>query len=302
MGQRRNALIDPIHPFRRFLAAVAGLLLAAGNPGCASIIRKATQPTIQNILTATLKQQDLELVRDGAPGFLLFIDGLVEGAPEDTATLIAAARLYSAYGTAFVLDAEPDRAKIMLRKAREYAFRAAAIENPTFARLWDEPFDRFQPVARSFEKDDTELLFTVLSTWANDIRAHRDDWNAVAQLPKVQLLAERLLELDETYYFGSVHLLMGVLNSLLPPTAGGRPEVARRHFERAIEISEGRFLQVHVAYAEQYARLLYDRELHDRLLQHVMETPADIVPELTLANMLAKRRAAELLAEAEEYF
>ncbi len=294
---------ERIRSYTRFqAAAVVMLCLAVGNGGCAAIIRKATRPTIQNVLTATLKQQDLELVRDGAPGFLLFIDGLVEGAPEDVETLTAAARLYGAYGAAFVLGEEPDRAKIMTRKAKDYAFRAASLENPVFARQWDKPYEQFTPVASSFREGDTALLFAVVSTWANYIRAHKDDWDVVAQLPKVQLLAERLLELDETYHFGSVHLLMGVLNALLPPAAGGRPEVARRHFERAIELCEGRFLQVHVAYAEHYARLLYDRELHDRLLQHVMETPADIVPELTLANTLAKRRAAELLAEAEEYF
>ena len=44
----------------------------------------------------------------------------------------------------------------------------------------------------------------------------------------------------------------------------------RQCFERAIEISEGKTLMAKVIYARQYARLVFDQELHDRLLQEVL--------------------------------
>jgi len=56
-----------------------------------------------------------------------------------------------------------------------------------------------------------------------------------------------------------------------------------------------------VIYARQYARLMYNRELHDRLLQEVLMADID-VPGYTLSNTLAQQQARELLASAEEYF
>ena len=56
-----------------------------------------------------------------------------------------------------------------------------------------------------------------------------------------------------------------------------------------------------VVYAEQYARLVFDRELHDRLLQEVIDADPD-VPGMTLTNLMAQERARELLADSNDYF
>jgi hypothetical protein len=88
---------------------------------------------------------------------------------------------------------------------------------------------------------------------------------------------------------------------LRPPALGGQPEIARQHFERAIELSEGRDLSIKVEYARRYARLVFDQELHDRLLNEVLNAPAE-APGFTLFNVLAKQEAQNLLATSKEYF
>ncbi|MEC9256832.1 MAG: TRAP transporter TatT component family protein, partial [Pseudomonadota bacterium] len=56
-----------------------------------------------------------------------------------------------------------------------------------------------------------------------------------------------------------------------------------------------------VLYAKQYARLMFEQELHDTLLTEVLE--ADPYAEgLTLINRLAQRQAETLLAESADYF
>ncbi len=94
---------------------------------------------------------------------------------------------------------------------------------------------------------------------------------------------------------------MAVMETLLPPTLGGKPELAKKHFERAIAISKGENQIVKVLYAEKYARMLFDRKLHDELLQQVVNSKAG-PPDLILTNTLAKQRAAELLLSADDYF
>ena len=292
-----------IKVMKSFLGGISLLFfVCVACAGCKSMIRSATQPMIDNLSASIMKQNDLDLVKDGAPAFLLIIDGMVQGSPDDPQILMAAAQMYSAYVSAFVLDENPERAKLMSQKARHYAFSAMSLKNETFARVHDKPFVKFVEVVPTIEKGDEELLFLVISTWASYIQAHSGNWDNVADIAKVEVLTKRLLELDETYYYGSAHLVMGVLKTLLPAALGGKPEEAKVHFERAIEISEGRFLQAKVMYASRYAKLTFNRELHDKLLREVLETPADVISELTLVNTMAKKQAEKLLAEADEYF
>ena len=62
-----------------------------------------------------------------------------------------------------------------------------------------------------------------------------------------------------------------------------------------------RYFDFLVRYARHYARLVFDRPLHDRLLQQVMAAQT-ARPGLTLSNTLAKEQARRLLAEADGYF
>jgi hypothetical protein len=131
--------------------------------------------------------------------------------------------------------------------------------------------------------------------------ATSEDWSAVAELPWVEAALERALALDETYAEGGLHAYLGILNSLRPPALGGRPEVARQHFERAIELSAGRDLSAKVEYARRYARMMFEQDLHDRLLMEVLAAPVE-AEGLTLFNVLAKQEAEQLLATSGEYF
>ena len=94
---------------------------------------------------------------------------------------------------------------------------------------------------------------------------------------------------------------MAVMESLLPPTLGGKPELAKKHFDRAIELSNGENLMAKVLYAEKYARLLFDRELHDELLQQVIDADTGAQDQI-LVNTLARQKAAELLLDGDDYF
>ena len=112
---------------------------------------------------------------------------------------------------------------------------------------------------------------------------------------------ERILALDETYDNGGIHVYLGILHALRPPAMGGQPEVAKAHFERSITLSNGSDLSAKVEYARRYARMMFDRELHDRLLTEVLNSPVE-VPGRTLFNVLAKQEAVELLESSQGYF
>lgn len=111
----------------------------------------------------------------------------------------------------------------------------------------------------------------------------------------------RILVLDEAHMQGGGHIYLGALAILLPPALGGNPKAAQKHFQRAIQLSNGRNLMAKVMYARHYARMLFDRPLHDRLLNEVLAADPNH-PGHVLVNTMAQQQAKQLLATAEDYF
>ena len=67
------------------------LLLLCLLPACASVVATAGSGMAGNLTSAIMNQDDPELVRDGAPAYLLMLDSFVEGAPGNESALAAAA-------------------------------------------------------------------------------------------------------------------------------------------------------------------------------------------------------------------
>jgi hypothetical protein len=274
---------------------VAILLLT----GCASLISSATTRMADNITLAILNQNDLETVRLGAPAYLLMLDGLIEGDAENTDLLLAGAKLYSSYTSAFIEDEE--RAKRLAEKSFGYARTALCIEVPDLCQSLPAKLKEFENTLNETSARDLPTLYGFATAWAGWIQVNVDDWNALADLPKLTALFEQCLALDEKFDDGGSHLYLGVLATQIPPSLGGKPEKGRAHFERANEISAGKNLMVNVLMAQHYARMVFDQELHDQLLQAVLTEPAE-VPGLTLINTIAKLQASELLEESVDFF
>lgn len=276
-----------------FLLSVAALALVMG--GCVS----PAQRLMGQLTTAVLEQDDPQTVAQGAPAYLLLVDGLITDAPENETLLLAGARLYTAYAGAFAED--PARVQRLTARARAYATRALCARGAETCALRDIAFDALTTRLPRFTAAQIDLLYGYAVAWAGWIQARPGDWNAIADLPKVRVLLERVVALDDAYDRGGAQLYLGVLESLLPEVAGGRPERARAYFERALALSGGRNLTAKVMYAERYARPRFERELHDRLLREVLGADAH-APGLTLMNTLAQQRAARLLASADQHF
>ena len=267
--------------------------------GCASLVSSATSQMADNISLAISNQDDPATVRDGAPAYLIMIDGLIEGDPQNRNLLLAGARLYGSYTAAFIED-EP-RAQRLASKSLSYARRALCIEDVEVCDAIDSKLDQFEASLAGTGKSELKALYSFAAAWASWIQVNASDWNAVADLSKVTALFERCLVIDERYDGGGAHVYLGVIKSLLPAALGGKPELARAHFERAIEISAGHNLMISVLMAKNYARNVFDQELHDALLTSVEAAPADY-PGYTLINTLAKLEAEQLLAESEDFF
>ena len=276
---------------RSLVAPVLALAIA----GCGGIVTRTSEGLTRGILS----HDDPQTVADGMPAFLLVMDGLIEADPDDADRLAGGATLYTAYAATFVDDAA--RRKRLATRALGYAERAACAEAAALCDLRTASFDQANATVAAFgeEPEDAKPLFTLAQSWLGWIKANSDDLAAIAELPRAKAALERVLVLDPDN--ADAHLYMGILATALPAALGGQPEEGRKRFERAIELSQGADLAAKVQFAESYARLVFDRELHDRLLNEVGAAPAE-APGRTLQNVMAKERAKALLASADEYF
>jgi hypothetical protein len=264
------------------------------------LARSATSGMADNLSAAILDQDDPGIVRDGAPAYLLMLDGLIAGDPQNAELLLAGARLYGAYASSFAGD-DAERGKRLSGRARGYGQRALCLQRAVLCQALDKPFPELRAALAAVGPADLPTVYGYATAWATWIQAHASDWGAVADLPKLEAMLTRVVEIDDAHAGGAAHLYLGVLQTQRPASLGGQPEQGRAHFERAIELSGGRDLMAKVMYARYYARLVFDRPLHDRLLAEVVEADPR-VPGLTLSNTLAKQEAQKLLGDADEYF
>lgn len=267
--------------------------------GCASLISSATSGFTDNLSASILNQDDPETAKAALPTFMVTIDSLLRNNPDDPDLLSSGATLYASYGAIFADDEV--RASRLTTRARGYALRAVC-ETYTPACGWpDNNYDEFVATLEGIRPKHREVLYTYGFASLVFLRAHSSDWNSLAELPQIEALFNHYLDISGDEVNGAVYTYMGILLTLRPPALGGEPERAREFFEKAIEITDGRDLSAKVEYARGYARLLYERELHDRLLNEVMAADSDY-DGFTLSNVLAKEQAATLLAEADDYF
>ena len=284
---------------RRLLVALLTIVAAAGLGGCRTVINTVTEDFAGQLSTAILDNPDLATVRDGAPAYLILIDGLLGTEPSSPELLKQAALLNSSYATAFV--EEPERSRLLNAKALSLSEQSVCLGIKNGCDLRSRPFAEYEAWLAGLRAKDVPLAYGLGASWAGWLQANSDDFAAIAELGRVKALMARMLELEPSFDNGGPHLYMGVFETLLPPSVGGRPEVAKAHFESALEIAGESALMVKVLYAEQYARAQFDRELHDKLLAEVLRTNPQ-VSGLTLTNTLAQERAKALMETADAYF
>ncbi len=295
---------------RLLLAGLVGLQAA----GCSirGLAINALAKSLAGSGDVYASDEDPELVRDALPFALKTMETLLAEKPDHPGLLLSACKGFTQYAYAFIeTDGEAledddyeaalaayDRALDMYLRGRDYCLRALELRSPgARRRLEVEP----QAALAGLGREDVPLLFWTGAAWGSAISLGKDRPEITVDLGAVRALVRRALELDEGFERGSVHDVMMVLESL-PPAMGGSLERARRHFDRAVELSGGRRASLFVSWAEGVSVAEQDRAEFDLLLATALAIDADAEPSNRLANIIAQRRAVRLRERADRLF
>ncbi len=282
-----------------------------------SLIKNAAIASLMNsfggIDKIYLTENDPELVRESMPTNLKLMELMIQQSPDNADLLLSTSQAFTIYGYAFVMrDAElamsvdvqesmriTRRARKLLRRAKGYAFRALEVKYPGFSDAYNaEPEKTLLKVG----KENVPLLYWTAAAWGSLISASKDVPAAIIELPNVGYLLERALALDESFDNGALHELM-FSYALSRPGGGSDAEVeAISHYERALELSQGKRASVFVSYAESICVTKQDRGQFISLLDRALAVDVDEDPSSRLANILTQERARWLKGRVDELF
>jgi len=263
--------------------------------------------------TTFASDDDPELIRGALPFGLKLIESLLAESPRHEGLLLAAARGFAQYSYAFVQqeadETEPrdlseaerlrTRARRLYLRARDYGVRGLEVRHRDFGlALHQSPRDAVEQASRT----DVPLLYWTATSWGAAIGISKDNPELIADLPLVEALIDRALQLDETYDSGAIHGFLITYESSRPDAKGNPAQRSRLHFERAMALSEGQLASPLVALAEAVSIGKQDRKEFESLLGRALAIQVDSKPEWRLENLVMQRRARWLLSRKDELF
>lgn len=296
-----------------FSLLLATLGLALG--GCS--VRQAALHYMGNAIaqesTAFSSDDDPELIRAAAPFSLKLIDSLLAENPAHKGLLLAGSRGYTQYAYAFVQqeaeEAEEreltkamhlqDRARRLYRRARDYGLRGLGLGRPDLIRhLRDEP----KHAVATLGSTDVPLLYWTAVSWGALIALSKENPETLAELPIMEAMIDRALELDESFEHGAIHTFMIGYETVRQGRPGDPAERALEHFLRAMNLSGGQDAAPLLALAEAVYVRQQRRAEFEALLQQALRLDTERSSENRLAVVVAQRRARWLLSRTDHLF
>ncbi len=312
IGIRPMPNLSKIRISARFLLILLSLLLFSGCSVRKIAIKKLGDALAESGATFA-SDNDPELVKDALPFSLKLIESLLAQSPRHRGLLLAASSDFTQFAYAFVKEeadeTEPQnfalatemrlRARRLFLRARDYGVRGLETTHPNFgALLAKDP----QLALKSMKAADVPLLYWTAASWGLAITLSKNEPALIADQPVVEALIDRALELNEAFDRGAIHSFLIGYEPARQGAEGDPYERARKHFERAMQLSGGCQAGPLVSLAESVSIAKQDRREFQSLLDRALAVDVNVRPEYRLANLVMQRRARWLLSRIDELF
>jgi predicted anti-sigma-YlaC factor YlaD len=253
--------------------------------------------------------EDPDLIREAIPFGLKTLESLLVSSPEHRGLLLSAAKGFATY--AYLLQDEADRLEVhdlsrarLLRarskrlyvRGRDYAIRGLDLDHPQFAALLRR--DQASALAKT-TRENVPFLYWAGVSWGGSLSAGSNDLALVSDAPLFGALVSRVLDVDERYEAGAAHEFLVAYEAGRP---GGRGDLARTHFRRALALTDTPRASLFVALAEGLSVKEQNLDEFKKLLASALAVDPDREPKLRLVNVMAQRRARWLLTRIPELF
>jgi predicted anti-sigma-YlaC factor YlaD len=295
----------------------AALLLAAGLLSGCSSVKHAAVGQVADVLAeggaSYASDEDPELVKQATPFSLKLMESMIEQSPRHEGLLRACSSGFTQYAYAFVLQEADEleardfaaaeemrnRAKKLFLRARGYGLRGLELAHPGFSSdLARDP----KAAADKAGRAELPLLYWTAASWGGAISLGKDDPSLIAEIPQLESLIDRALELDEAWGGGAIHSFLITYEMSRQGIPGDAALRSRKHFDRAVELSGGHLAGPYVNFAEAVCVERRDAVQFEKFLQQALAIDPNLMPEHRLENLVMQRRARWLLAKKDDLF
>lgn len=256
---------------------------------------------------------DPDLVREALPFTLKLVEAMLIDAPTNSLLLLKASSGYTQYAYGFLVqeadrleqqdferaEALRDRARGLLFRGRDYALRGLELSHPgVSAALHQDPIEALSRT----RKGDVPFLYWAAAAWGAAISISKDRPELIADQRIVEALLDRTAELDESFENGAV-LQALIAYEMVRQGAIEPPEArARRRFEKAVALSQGKLAGPYVTFAESVSIATQNRAEFVALLETALAIDTNAEPKYRMVNLIMQQRARWLLARVDELF
>jgi hypothetical protein len=319
------------HLFRPTFSIMLALASTIALSGCIDTKKIAVSTTSKILVRgqpAVKMESDWTHASRALPGSLKTVEAFHIAYPDIGRLVAVLAEGYCQYGSGFIedewevayYDKDYDLAEEISGRATKMYVRCTNYALKMLGGKWKEnifgEFDTINEMITKAGNGKRDGLMWAGMGIASTINHNKDNMGMVAQLPTAKALLMKVVELDDKHNLeagikrATPHVALGMLYAGQSPKLGGKPEKAKEHFNRAMELSidpndpdkRVRFLLAKVFFAKQYGVIMQDREFFHKTLIEVLQTPPNIWPEQRLANEIAHRRARRYLSMEKEWF
>ena len=275
------------------------LLLVGCSPSSMAV--EASLSLVDSQTMAMEEERDPKFAEQAIPANLKMLEGLLKQDPDNIRILVNLAKGFCGYAFSFLEDTEPQRASSLYARGRDYALRATVII--TGRKKWkDLSLDEWTRALNNVEASHQQALFCMGQCWGSWLNQNLDSVEAFSDIPRLEKLMNKVHDLNPSFHYAGPHLFLGAFYGGRSKLLGGNPEKSRHHFEKALELTENKYLLAHLIFAKTYAVQNQNRELFESQLQLILKSPLDLLPEQRLANKVARKKAAKLLEQIDELF
>jgi hypothetical protein len=301
--------------------AIPLVLLSVGLAvvGCGPLLKQMSVASVTEIfrdgMAAFYREGDLIVAEQGLVSTLKLLEVFLEASPDNQDLLLRASQGFGTYAFAFVEDKiarharDPrlremhrERAQRLYLRGRDHGLRVLVLRHEPLAATLRADLPTWRASLAHLGKGDVPALFWAAYGWAGSIHWSLDRPEMLADIPRVIAMMERVLELDEGYFFAGAHLFFGAYHASRSRALGGDPARAKGHLDRALELTGPQIHLGHLVLADPYAIQTQDRALFQAQLRRIIDAPDDLSPDYQLLNQVVKARARLLLERIDELF
>jgi predicted anti-sigma-YlaC factor YlaD len=298
---------------------IGALLVVCSGCSIRGYALRATADALSSSSGGYGEEEDPRLAEQAAPFGLKTMESILRQVPDHQGLHLALAGGFAQYAYAFVqqdADRLEDknlkgaqagwlRARRLYLRARDYALGGLELRHKGLrAALRGGDATRRNAALQQATKEDVPFLYWGGAAWGLAVSTARDNADLIGDLPAVEAMMERALQLDEAWDEGALHEFFVTYDA--SRTSGGGPASVKKHLDRAMALSGGRRVGPLVSYAEGVLVSTQSKAEFRKVLEGVVAT--DIYKDdpawrkNRLANILNQERARWLLGRVDDLF